>query len=300
MLLETNIPILSVLIVTYESANEIVACLESIPSELSLGKVEILVVDNDSRDGTPELVEKQFPYISLIRAGGNLGFSRGNNLAYAKCTGQTILYLNPDTVVNAEALESCLKRLLDEPNIGIISPKLVQADGTLDLACRRSIPSIWDGFTRATGLARLFPQSKFFAGYNLTYLSDDDTYPVGCVNGAFMMIRRDILDKIGLLDEQFFMYGEDLDLCYRCQQAALLVVYDGRYKIIHLKGQSSAKNYRMASKQIFFATEQFYLKNFNPHGSLLVKMKYHSFFLLWRMLSKIIAVLVGHKKARPL
>ncbi len=292
--------ILSVLIVTYQSVNEIVGCLESIPSTLSLGSVEVVLVDNDSGDGTAELVEKQFPHVTLIRAGGNLGFSRSNNLAFVRSTGQVILYLNPDTVVNTSALESCLTRIINEPNIGIISPKLVQGDGTLDLACRRSIPSIWDGFTRATGLAKFFPKVRPFAGYNLTFLPEDETYPVGCVNGAFMMVRRSVLDQIGLLDEQFFMYGEDLDLCYRCQQAGFQVIYDGRHTIIHLKGQSSAKNYRAASRQIFVATEQFYQKNFNPRNSALTRWKYRSLFFLWRALAKTIAVLIGYKRSRPL
>ncbi len=292
--------ILSVLIVTYQSVNEIVGCLGSIPFTLSLGLVEVVLVDNDSNDGTAELVEKQFPHVTLIRAGGNLGFSRSNNLAFARSTGQVILYLNPDTIVNTPALESCLTRIINEPSIGIISPKLVQGDGTLDLACRRSIPSIWDGFTRATGLAKFFPKVRLFAGYNLTFLPENETYPVGCVNGAFMMVRRDVLDQIGLLDEQFFMYGEDLDLCYRCQQARFQVIYDGRHTIIHLKGQSSAKNYRAASRQIFIATEQFYQKNFNPRNSVLTRWKYHSLFLLWRALAKTIAVLIGYKRSRPL
>ncbi|MEO7933365.1 MAG: glycosyltransferase family 2 protein [Chthoniobacterales bacterium] len=292
--------ILSVLIVTYQSLNEIVGCLESIPSTLSQGAVEVILVDNDSGDGTAELVEQKFRHVTLIRAGGNLGFSRSNNLAFARSTGQVILYLNPDTIVNPDALESCLTRVINEPNLGIISPKLVQGDGTLDLACRRSIPSIWDGFTRATGLAKFFPKVRLFAGYNLTYLPDNETYPVGCVNGAFMMVRRNVLDQIGLLDEQFFMYGEDLDLCYRCQQAGFQVIYDGRHTIVHLKGQSSAKNYRAASRQIFIATEQFYQKNFNPRNSYLTRLKYRSLFFLWRALAKTIAVLIGYKRSRPL
>ena len=292
--------ILSVLIVTYDSANEIVGCLESIPTRLTSGNVEIIVVDNDSQDGTAELVEKRFPNIRLIRAGGNLGFSRSNNVAYQHSTGRVILYLNPDTVVNSPALESCLTRIISEPKLGILSPRLIQADGSLDLACRRSIPSVWDGFTRASGLAKFFPHVKWFAGYNLTYLPENGTYPVGSVNGAFMMIRREVLEKIGFLDEQFFMYGEDLDLCFRCHQAGYEVIYDGRQTIVHLKGQSSAKNYRNASRQIFVSTEQFYQKNFNPNHSSVTRWKYRCLFWLWRAFAATIALIVGHKRARPL
>ncbi|HEX8372236.1 MAG TPA: glycosyltransferase family 2 protein [Chthoniobacterales bacterium] len=292
--------ILSVLIVTYESADEIGGCLSSLPRETSFGKVEVIVVDNDSKDGSADLVERDFPHVRLIRAGGNFGFSRSNNLAYAEATGRVILFLNPDTVSNTPALEACLSRVLQEPQVGIISPKLVLANGTLDLACRRSIPSVWDGFTRATGLAKFFPKVKAFAGYNLTYLPENETYPVGAVNGAFMMIRREVLETIGLLDEQFFMYGEDLDLCFRCQKAGFQVIYDGRHTITHLKGQSSAKNYRSASRQIFVATEQFYQKNFNPNNSLLTRWKYHSLFFLWRVMAATLAFLLGYKRSRPL
>lgn len=297
---ENSIPILSILIVTYESAHEIGNCLASIPAALSVGLVEVIVVDNDSKDGTPTLVETRFPSVHLIRAGSNLGFSKSNNIAYRKSHGKVILYLNPDTVVSAEALDACLGRVLAEPKIGILSPRLVQGDGSLDLACRRSIPSIWDGFSRATGLAKMFPKKKIFAGYNLTYLPELETYPVGCVNGAFMMLRRETLEEIGTFDEQFFMYGEDLDLCFRCQQAGYQVIYDGRHTITHLKGQSSAKHYRSAARQIFVATEQFYQKNFNPTGSPWVRLKFHLLFLIWRGLARLVAGITGHKKARPI
>lgn len=292
--------ILSVLIVSYESAGEIVGCLESIPTRLTFGTVEVIVVDNDSKDATTEIIENKFPHVRLIRAGGNLGFSHSNNLAYPHTTGRVILYLNPDTIVNTAALESCLTRIITEPKLGILSPRLIQADGSLDLACRRSIPSVWDGFTRASGLAKFFPNVKCFAGYNLTYLPENGTYPVGSVNGAFMMIRRDVLDEVGLLDEQFFMYGEDLDLCFRCHRAGYQVIYDGGQTIVHLKGQSSAKNYRTASRQIFIATEQFYQKNFNPNHSAIIRWKYRCLFWLWRAFAATIALLVGHKRARPL
>ena len=297
---QNNSPLLSVLIVTYESVTEIANCLGSIPQVLTRGAVEVVLVDNDSHDGTTELIEKSFPHVRLTRAGSNLGFSKSNNIAYKHAQGSIILYLNPDTVVTAEALEACLERVLTDEKLGIISPRLVQGDGSLDLACRRSIPSVWDGFTRATGLAKMFPSNKLFAGYNLTYLPENESYPVGCVNGAFMMMRRELLEKIGLFDEQFFMYGEDLDLCYRCQQAGYQVIYDGRHTIIHLKGQSSAKNYRAASRQIFIATEQFYQKNFNPTNSRIVRLKFHLLFFVWRNLSQLIAGLSGYKKARPL
>jgi N-acetylglucosaminyl-diphospho-decaprenol L-rhamnosyltransferase len=229
----------------------------------------------------------------------NCGFSSANNRALALAVGEVILFLNPDTKVNLTAITACLDRLAADPSIGIISPRLLLGDGEIDLACRRSIPTIWDGFTRASGLARIFPHRRIFAGYNLTYLPERGTYPVGAVNGAFMMIPRSVLEVIGSLDERFFMYGEDLDLCYRCHKAGWSVVYEGGVSIIHYKGRSSSKNHRALSKQIFTATEQFYEKHFNPRESILVRMTYRVLLQLWYAFSRLQAFARGDRSARP-
>ena len=174
------------------------------------------------------------------------------------------------------------------------------ADGAIDPACRRSIPTIWDGFTRATGLARLFPQSRSLAGYNLTYLPERGSYIVGAVNGAFMMMPRRVLEQVGSFDEQFFMYGEDLDLCHRCERAGFAVVYDGRHSIVHLKGRSSSKNYRVWSEQLFISTEQFFQKHFNPRNSWWIGLRYRVLLRLWYRMSRFLARRRGHTLARPL
>ena len=292
-------PILSVIIVTYQSCHEIGACVESIPARLRDRRVEVLVADNLSTDGTPDYLAEKFPEVRLLRLGENLGFSKANNVALASAHGDTILFLNPDTVVNAEALEACLLRLENEPRIGIISPRLVMGDGGIDPACRRSIPTVWDGFTRASGLARAFPGSRWFGGYNLTYLPENGTYPVGAVNGAFMMMPRKVLEEVGAFDEQFFMYGEDLDLCYRCECAGFQVVYDGRYTIIHYKGRSSSKDHRVWAEQVFTSTEQFFQKHFNPNRSWWITMRYRLLLRLWYRVSQFQARRRGHALARP-
>jgi GT2 family glycosyltransferase len=176
----------------------------------------------------------------------------------------------------------------------------VQADGSMDLACRRSIPSLWDGFCRATGLDARFPRSRRLAGYNLTWLDPDDTYDVGAINGAFMMGRREAFEKVGLFDEDFFMYGDDLDLCYRFTQAGYRVVYDGRVSITHLKGTSVAKDYERMSKAIFDANKAFYLKHFNPHNSRVIRLKYALAFGAWKLVSRFRARLAGRKRVKPL
>lgn len=293
-------PVLSVIIVTYASAGEIGDCLASLPRRLQGRTVEVWVVDNASPDATTIVVRDRFPWVRLIASTVNLGFGKANNLAYEKATGDFILFLNPDTVLNDGALDHCLRRLKEDPGIGMISPRLVMADGEMDLASRRSIPTVWDGFCRAAGLAAKFPRNRWFSGYNLTHLDDRGSYDVGAVNGAFMLCPRTALLRFGVFDEQFFMYGDDLDLCFRCAQAGYRVVYDGTQQIIHLKGMSSSKQPEKMAREVFRATRQFYGKHFNPHRSRRVALKYALLFGAWERFAALKARLQNHRRARPL
>ena len=292
-------PILSVIIVAYKSRDELPACLGSLPRELLGRPVEVCVVNNSPGDGVAELVQRDFPAVRLIEPGPNLGFGRANNLGYRATSGECVLFLNPDTVGNAPALAHSVQRVLAEPAVGLLSPRLELADGTMDLACRRSIPTLWDGFCRACGLAAAFPRTALFAGYNLTHLPVDGTYGVGAINGAFMLARRAVLEQVGQFDEHFFMYGDDLDLCIRVARAGYQVVYDGRVRITHLKGQSVAKEYEAMAPAIFDANRDVYLKHFNPHGSALVRWKYTVAFGLWKRVALLRARRRGHRSVRP-
>ena len=295
-----NPPLLSIIIVAYQSRDEIRPCLASLPRVLSERPVEVIVVDNSPGDGTAEIVHRDFPRVRYFASGSNLGFGRANNLGYRQSAGEYVLFLNPDTISEAEVLEFCLRRLQTEPDIGLISPKLVQPDGTMDLACRRSIPTLWDGFCRATGLAAVFPRTALFAGYNLTHLPEDGTYDVGAINGAFIMTRREVLGRVGLFDETFFMYGDDLDLCIRIARAGYRIVYDGRVQIVHLKGMSVARDYARMARAIFDANRDVYLKHFNPRGSTLVRWKYQLAFGAWKTIALLKARLRSHRRVRPL
>ena len=296
----SNAPLLSVIIVAFRSRDEIGPCLASLPRDLAGRPVEVIVVDNSPGDGAGDVVRHDFPWVRYLAPGENLGFGRGNNLGYRNAAGECILFLNPDTVVNAAALAHGVRRLQAEPGIGLLSVKLVQADGTMDLACRRSIPTLWDGFCRASGLAAAFPRRRWFAGYNLTHLPAGGTYDVGAINGAFMLTRRDVLEKTGLFDEAFFMYGDDLDLCIRVARAGWRIVYDGREQIVHLKGVSVAKDYDRMAAAIFDANKQVFLKHFNPRGSRWVRWKYELAFGLWQVVARLRARLRGHRRVRPL
>ncbi len=304
-----ELPLLSIIIVAYKSRAEIGACLGSIPRALAradgaAGAVEVVVVDNSPGDGAGDLVRRDFPGVLYLPAATNLGFGRANNLGFGHTRGEFVLFLNPDTVVNASALNHCLARLREEPALGLISPRLEQADGAMDLACRRSIPTWWDGFCRASGLAAAFPGTRLFAGYNLTYLPADGTHDVGAINGAFMLAPRRVLAAVAptgeVFDERFFMYGDDLDLCIRVARAGYRIVYDGRERITHLKGLSVAKDFERMAPAIFDANREVYLKHFNPRGSRLVHWKYTAAFGLWKAVALTRARLRGHRRVRPL
>lgn len=286
----------------YRSRAELPACLGSLPAELLGRPVEVCVVNNSAGDGVAAWMARDFPAVRLIEPGVNLGFGRGNNAGYRATTGECVLFLNPDTVSNTPALEHCLRRILDEPTIGVISPKLEQADGTMDAACRRSIPTLWDGFCRASGLAAAFPGTALFAGYNLTHLSVGGTYPVGAINGAFMLGRRAVFDEIAggvgaVFDENFFMYGDDLDLCIRVARSGRQVIYDGRVSLTHLKGLSVARDYDRMAAAIFDANRDVYLKHFGT--SAFARWKWRMAFGLWKQVGLWRARIRGHRQVRP-
>ena len=291
------LPILSIIVVAYQSRTELPACLGSLPTGLLGRPVEVCVVNNSPGDGVAEWIAPEFPAVRFIEPGTNLGFGRANNLGYHATSGECVLFLNPDTVSNAAALEHCVKRALAEPDLGLVSPRLEQADGTMDLACRRSIPTLWDGFSRASGLAAAFPRTALFAGYNLTHLPVDGTYPVGAINGAFMLGRREVFEKTGHFDEQFFMYGDDLDLCIRVARAGYRIVYDGRQRITHLKGLSVAKDFDRMSAAVFDANRDVYLKHFGT--STLARAKWRAMFGLWKWVALLRARMRGHRAVRP-
>ncbi len=296
-------PLLSVIIVAYQSRDELPACLASIARRIAGRSVEIVVVDNSrDADGAATWVRQEFPWVECVVPDTNLGFGRANNLGFRRTSGECVLFLNPDTVINEAALTHCVERTLAEPDLGLISPRLELADGSMDLACRRSVPSLWDGFCRATGLAAAFPRTALFAGYNLTHLPADGTYDVGMINGAFMLGRRAFLADIArpdgaVFDARFFMYGDDIDLCIRVGRAGRRIVYDGRVRITHLKGVSVAKECEAMSAAIFDANRDVYLKHFGT--TTLARWKWRLAFGAWKLAARLRATLRGRRRVQP-
>ncbi len=230
---------LSIIIVNYNVKAFLQQALESILKSTRDIESEIFVVDNHSVDGSVELLQEQFPQVTLIVNADNLGFASANNQALAKARGEYVWLLNPDTLVQEDTALKLIQAMEADPQIGLLGCKILNDDGSLQLACRRSFPTPWVAFTKLLGLAKLFPQSKWFARYNLTHLDPDQAYEVEAISGSCMFTRRQALDTVGQLDETYFMYGEDLDWCYRFSKAGWKVFYTPETSIIHYKGESS-------------------------------------------------------------
>ncbi len=244
-------------------------CLESIRSASNNLKVETIVVDNDSQDGSVELLEPIFPDVTFIASKENLGFGRANNLGFDISKGKYILILNPDTLLNEDTLDTMFKYMENNSHIGISGCKVLNGDGTFQLACRRGFPTPWAAFSKLFGLQKIFPNSKIFAQYNQTFRSVDETYYIDAVIGAFMFARADVIKVVNGFDPEFFMYGEDLDLCFRVQKAGYKIAYNHTTSIIHYKGESTKRSSINEVKHFYEAMEIFARKHFGKSAVLL-------------------------------
>lgn len=229
---------------------------------------EVIVIDNNSADGTVEMVRNEFQTKEVWKdrlvlfENTNEGFPKGNNRGIKMKRGEWVLLLNPDTEVEPNTLQVMYDFMQSRKDVGVATCKLIKADGTLDKACRRSVPTPWVAFARLSGLSKLFPNNKTFAKYNLEYKSIDEETEVDACVGAFMFISPECMQKVGLLDESFYMYGEDLDYCMRVKEAGFKVWYYPKTTTIHYKGQSSKKTPAKALYAFHEAMWIFYKKFF--------------------------------------
>lgn len=266
---------LSVIIVNYNTKKLLKQTIESVMNTVGQAiKYEIIVSDNGSKDGSCEMVKKSFPQVKLIENNANLGFSKANNTAINESKGRYILLLNSDTVVKEKCLEKCIEYMDNHGEIGALGCKVVLTDGTLDHACKRGYPTPEASLYYLLKLHKFFSNSKKFGAYTLDYLPDDQINEVDSLVGAFMMVRRESIDKVGLLDEDFFMYGEDIDWCYRIKEAGYKIVYYPEAEILHYKGASSKKKklktiYEFHRAMILFYNKH-YIHRYNFFVTLLV------------------------------
>ncbi|MBI3443623.1 glycosyltransferase family 2 protein [Candidatus Woesebacteria bacterium] len=229
----------SVVIVSFNTEEVLVNCLKSLKIALNDLTAEVFVVDNNSEDETVVVVKKDFPQVMLVANHNNVGFSRANNQALKVAKGKYVLILNPDTEVYPDTIEKMTGFLKDHSDTAIATCRVQLPDGQLDRDCRRHFPTPWRAFTHFSGLSKIFKGSKIFDQYYMGYLPDTKEHEVDSIVGAFMMIRKKDLDKIGFFDEDFFFYGEDLDLCWRARHMGYKVFYTPITKILHYKGVAS-------------------------------------------------------------
>ncbi|MGH7496766.1 MAG: glycosyltransferase [bacterium] len=232
----------SIVIVNYNVREFLRQMLLSLRPALRPLRAEIFVVDNASDDGSVDMVQSQFPECTVLANEENLGFAAANNLALRRARGRYLVLLNPDTVVQEDTFTALREFMNHHPHTGMAGCRVLNPDGTLQLACRRSFPTPWVAFTKLSGLSRLFPRSRWFGRYNLTFLPEDETCEVEAISGSFMVARRETVEQVGLLDEDFFMYGEDLDWCYRIRSAGWQIHYYPGTQIVHFKGESSRRS----------------------------------------------------------
>ena len=261
---------LSVIIVNYKVKHYLEQCLRSV-AEASRGiAVEVIVVDNASGDGSVEYLRERFPDVTIIASEENLGFARANNLAIRNSHGQYVLLLNPDTIVAEETFRDFISFMDSTPDAGGCGAYMLHTDGSFAPESRRGLPTPFVAFCKMSGLASLLPKSRTFGRYYMRYLNENEVNRIEIMSGAFMFLRRDALDKAGLLDEDFFMYGEDIDLSYRILKAG----YNNYFlpsRILHYKGESTVKSSYRYVHTFYRAMELFFNKHY-AHYSILLSL----------------------------
>jgi len=269
-------PKVSVLIVSYNVKQYIVHCIDSIKKSNYNGKIEIIVVDNNSFDGSIPKIKQQFKDVKCIQNDNNVGFGRAVNQAAKVASGNNYLILNPDTIIEENTISTFVNYLEDNNAVGMVGPKIVNSDGTLQKGCKRSFPTIGVALPKLLGLDKVFKNSKWASRYNLNYLDMDEIHKVDAISGSCMFLRADLFKKIGGFDEQFFMYGEDLDLCYQVFKQGFEVHYLPKTQIMHYQGES-VKSAPYDSLNAFYnAMILFSDKHFSKGRNILFKLAIRS------------------------
>lgn len=279
---------LAIVIVTFKSENLIEKCLDSV-YDFSQGiDLQVVLSDNSPNDDTSDAVSKiksKYQNLTFIKNAKNEGFSKGNNIAIEKVNSEYVLFLNPDMILEKNTLKGMLEFIKKNPAAGTATCKVVLMDGKLDDSCHRGFPTPWRALCHFSKLSKIFPKSRLFSGYNLTYLDFTKTHEIDAVAGSFMIMKYDLGEKLRWWDEDYFFYGEDIDFCYRIKQLGQKIYFVPEYKALHFKGASSgikkiSKNLTTANKetklwvtrQRFLAMEIFYDKHYKDKYPSILRM----------------------------
>ena len=233
---------LSIIIVNFNTKDFLINCLESLFTNISKNiSCEVIIVDNNSNDGSIDAVKKilnNHSYLTLIENNENVGFSKANNIGISKSTGEYILFINTDTIMKPDVLEAMFDFMNQTPNAGAATCLLRLPSGEIDDATHRGFPTPWNAICYFSGIARIFPKSMLFNGYNMGWKDMDKTHEIDALAGAFMMVKRKAGDEVGWWDEDYFFYGEDLDFCYKLKQKGWKIYFVPSVEILHYKGVS--------------------------------------------------------------
>ena len=265
---------ISIIIVNYNVRHFLRRTVESIyASDIAGLSIEIFVVDNASIDGSVEMVTSQFSDVHLIANQDNVGFSTANNQAIAQSKGKYVLILNPDTVIEEHTLGICHAYMERHMEVGAVGVRMIDGSGNFLAESKRAIPTVWNSFTKLSGLSSWFPKSSLFNGYALGHLSENDTHKIDVLCGAFMFVRRAAIDKVGMFDERFFMYAEDIDWSRRIVEGGYEIHYIPDTTIIHYKGESTKKASLSYVKTFYGAMSLYVEKHYSgPSGKFFSKI----------------------------
>lgn len=289
-----NVPDLSIVILNYNTAGLTRRCLQTVFAA-NFGKysIEVIVCDNGSTDESVAMIKKEFPEVILIENKKNLGFAAGNNPGITRAKGHYILLLNTDTEIPKNTFRVMLEFMDKKPEVGASTCKLILPNGSMDPACHRGFPTPWVAFTYLVGLEKLFPKTKLFGEYHQGYKDLTTIHEVDCIVGAFFLVRREVVKQVGLMDEDYFMYGEDIDWAYKIRQAGWKIMYNPTVTILHKKKQSGRANVlhkRRVTTEIYFHTynwlfyKKHYAKKYGPLLTFFVDVFYTvRLFLLERL-----------------
>ena len=255
---------ISIIIVNYNTCRVTIDALQTVFASHTLFRYEVILIDNYSSDDSVRIIRELYPDVILIENQENVGFSRANNQGIRIAKGRYVLLLNSDTLIMQDTLETMVHFMDRHPDVGASGCKVLLPDGSLDKTCKRGFPTPLNSFYYLSGFAKLFPRNPRFNQYTMSHLDPDQETPIDSLVGAFMMVRRETFEQVGLLDEAFFMYGEDIDWCYRIKQAGWQIYYYPRTHILHLKGASSRKKPLKITYEFHRAMILFHRKHY--HG----------------------------------
>ncbi|MDO8451964.1 MAG: glycosyltransferase family 2 protein [bacterium] len=266
---------LSIIIVSFNTREILMSCISSVMrTKTKRDQWEVMVVDNASTDGSLEMVRKEFPSVRCIKNLTNKGFAVANNQGIAQAEGKYILLLNSDTEVKTTTISGMLAFMDDHPEAGASTPKILLTNGQMDMACHRGFPTPWAAFTYFTGLERFAPTSRLFGQYHALFNDMTKPHEIDCPSGAFFLLRREVIDAVGFFDEQFFMYGEDIDYAYRMKERGWKIFFNPHEEIIHRKNQSGRLHenpgiQKQTDTYFYDTMAKFYTKHYQSRYSFL-------------------------------